>query len=127
VASCDNQLTVYLNGERVAEGKSWESPAFAEVTAKIKRGRNVLAVVAKNEGGAAGLLVRLVFEPRTIPIDPVVTDASWRASEAPGQGWQSAGFDDANWAAAQVVGELGDAPWAKVNEKTLLAAIQRRE
>src|SRR3954453_18613055 len=39
VASCDDSMTIYLNGERVAEGKSWETPTFAEVTERIKRGR----------------------------------------------------------------------------------------
>ena len=127
VASCDNQMTVFVNGERVAESKTWDTPTFASVSEKIKRGRNVLSVVARNQGGAAGLLVRLTFEHRKAPIAPVVTDASWRVSKAASKGWQAAGFDDEAWAPAQVVANLGDAPWSGVNEKTLLAAVQRHE
>src|SRR5262249_15228917 len=44
IGSCDNRMIVYLNGERVAEGKQWTTPSFAEVTSRIRRGRNVLAV-----------------------------------------------------------------------------------
>src|SRR5207253_2270621 len=66
--ACDNQMTVFLNGERVAVGKSWETPTFADLTGRIKPGRNVLAIEAKNQDGAAGLLLRLVLEHRRQPI-----------------------------------------------------------
>jgi putative heme-binding domain-containing protein len=125
--SCDNRMIVYLNGERVGESGAWETPMSVDVTTRVKRGRNVLAIQARNEGGAAGLLVRLAFEPRREPIAAVVTDASWRTSEGAGQGWRAADFDDARWPGASVVGNLGDAPWAQINAKTLLAAGQRRE
>jgi len=47
-------------------------------------------------------IVRLTFEHRKAPIDPVVTDASWRASETAEEGWQTAGFKDASWDAARL-------------------------
>jgi putative heme-binding domain-containing protein len=125
--ACDNRMTVFLNGQRVAVGRSWETPTVADVTGRIQRGRNVLAVEAHNEGGPAGLLLQLVFEHRRQPVAPVLTDASWRAREDPEPAWRTADFDDRHWAPARVVAALGDAPWGRITAKTLLAASQRRE
>jgi putative heme-binding domain-containing protein len=127
IGSCDNRMTVYLNGERVAEGKAWETPTLADVTRQLKRGRNVLAVEARNNGGAAGLLLRLSFETRRQPLAPVVTDASWVTSETPCQAWQAAVYNDSTWSAASVVGTLGGAPWNPINAQALAQASQRRE
>jgi putative heme-binding domain-containing protein len=124
--SCDNRMTVFLNGDRVVEGKEWVNPTAVDLTGRVRRGRNVLAVEAHNEGGLAGLLLRLAFEGRR-PVAPVFTDASWRVSERAGPGWQAADFNDSAWTAPVVIAALGEAPWQQVNEKSLLAAIQSRE
>ena len=125
MGSCDNRMTIYLNGERVAEGKEWETPTFADVTRHVKRGRNILAVEAKNDGGSAGLLLRLVFETGRRPVAPIVTDGSWLTSETPVQAWQAAAYNDSTWSAAKVVGTLGGPPWNLINAKTLAQAAQR--
>jgi putative heme-binding domain-containing protein len=127
VGACDNRMTVYLNGERVAEGKDWQTPTFADVTKQVKRGRNILAVEAKNEGGSAGLLLRLVFESNRKPLASVVTDGSWLTSETPVQAWQAPGYNDSTWSAARVVGTLGGGPWTAVNAQSLAQAAHRRE
>jgi putative heme-binding domain-containing protein len=126
--TCDNSMTVYFNGQRVGEGREWETPVSIDLTDQIRRGPNVVAVEAKNQGGAAGLLLRLTFEHRRKPVDPVVTDASWRASGTAERAWEEPGFDDQGWSAARVVASIGDAPWARINDRSLLAAQkQNRE
>ena len=80
---------IWINGERVADGKAWQIPTFAEVTRQIRRGKNVLAVEARNERGRAGLLLRLDFEHRKTPVAPVLTDASWRVSKTAADGWRA--------------------------------------
>jgi putative heme-binding domain-containing protein len=127
IGSCDNQMIVYINGERAAEGKAWQTPTFAEVTRRIRRGRNVVAVEAKNERGRAGLLLRLDFEQRRAPVGPVLTDGSWRASTKAAEGWRAAGFDDSAWSKATVVGALGAAPWNTINARVLKEAVQHHE
>jgi putative heme-binding domain-containing protein len=127
IGSCDNQMIVSINGERVADGKAWQTPTFAEVTRQIRRGKNVLAVEARNERGRAGLLLRLDFEHRKTPVAPVLTDASWRVSNAAADGWRAAGFDDSQWSTAAVVGALGSAPWNSINARVLKEAVQRHE
>lgn len=43
----------------------------------------------------------------------IVTDASWKMSEAAGEGWQEPGFDDAKWsvATAHPLSAFGDGSW----------------
>jgi putative heme-binding domain-containing protein len=127
VGSCDNQMTIYLNGERVTASKQWETATFADVTKRVRRGRNVLAVEARNQNGPAGLLLRLDFEHRRTPVAPVLTDTSWRVSRSAAAGWSAAGFDDSRWATASVVAALGGAPWTAINAQALKAALQRHE
>lgn len=124
--TCDNQMTVYINGKEVLASDSWENPVFRDVTEHFKNpvaaGKavpNVIAVKAHNTEGAAGLVVRLVLEFGKKDTQVVVTDTSWRASEKADKGWDTVGYDDRNWTPATVVGKLGGAPWAKVNEAVL--------
>ena len=114
VGSCDNQMTIYLNGERVAEGKDWQTPTFADVTthdhARAERagGRG-----EERRRTAPACSCASAFESNRKPLAPVVTDGSWRLSEASSKGWQAAGFNASAWAAATVVGALGAAPWSR--------------
>ncbi len=116
--TCDNAMEVFVNGESIAQSDAWETPIAANAGRLLKAGANVIAVRARNTGGPAGLVLRLTVKGRP----PVVTDATWRASEKATKGWTSADFDDAAWAQATVVGKLGGAPWNAVDAKALAAA-----
>jgi putative heme-binding domain-containing protein len=131
-AACDNVMSLLIDGKPVAEGQDWGAPVFRDVTDAFRGrsgggGRHVLAARCRNEGGPAGLLVRLVFESRGAGPVAVVTDGSWRASERAGEGWSGVDFDDKSWARATVVGELGGPPWTSVTEAALAAAARQRE
>ena len=86
--TCDNEMTVYINGKEVLKSDSWESPVFRDVTDHFRsprkgdpESRNVIAVKAQNHGGAAGLLLRITFDSPKRESQTVVTDNKWRASE----------------------------------------------
>jgi len=124
--TCDNQMTVYINGKEAIASDSWETPIFREVTDLLKtpgKGeepiRNVIAVKAHNTEGPAGLVLRLVLEAPKKEAAVIGTDGSWRVSENVGKSWMTAGFDDSAWASAAVVGKLGGAPWVKITEASL--------
>ncbi|HEY1377953.1 MAG TPA: hypothetical protein VGF55_14225, partial [Gemmataceae bacterium] len=129
-AAGDDRVTVYLDGKEVADSKDWSKPAFKDVTAdlggesnpRIRGGRHVLAVKGYNGRGKAGMLVRLVVESADGEPVAVVTDETWRAADREAPGWKGLDFDDKSWAAATVVGNLGDRPWARLTDKTLTAA-----
>src|ERR1041384_3990761 len=79
IATADDSLEVFVNGQSVLKNSHWPTPLKADVTAKINSGQNVLALRALNKGSsAAGVLARLHIKTdkgTTI----IVTDASWKA------------------------------------------------
>ncbi|MBI3878776.1 MAG: c-type cytochrome [Verrucomicrobia bacterium] len=114
VATADDKLEVFLNGERVLQNSAWQNPAKADLTTKLVGGLNVLAIRAENRGSsAAGALAKLEItsnKGKTV----IVTDASWKASAKEEANWNRAGFGDAAWAAPKLLGKLGVAPWGNV-------------
>jgi len=75
VGTCDNHMTVLLNGAKVLSHGSWESVAAAEVARHLRQGENLLEVRARNAGGPAGLALRLELGEGQY----VVTDGAWEA------------------------------------------------
>jgi len=74
--SCDNQMTVLINGERVGVHDRWEQVVSRDVSDALHQGENLLEVRARNEGGVAGLALRLTLGDERV----IVTDASWQAA-----------------------------------------------
>jgi beta-galactosidase len=54
VGPIDDLGWVYLNGELIGTTKDWAASHRFEIGNRLKKGRNVLAIVAQNEGGAGG-------------------------------------------------------------------------
>ena len=99
------RAAVYLNGQRVASGDNWQTPARVDIRRRLRPGANELLVEGANSGGPAGLAVKLVLTPRSGHPEYVVSDESWSVSErrdAPGS--QS----------AITRGKMGDQPWGDV-------------
>jgi putative heme-binding domain-containing protein len=127
-ATCDNQMTIYINGKEVLSSAAWESPIFREVTDLVRspgKGdepvRNVIAVKAHNTDGPAGLVLRLLLESPKKEAVIVGTDGSWRVSDRAETGWQEVNFNDGSWSQATVVAQLGGGPW-KITEAALTGA-----
>ena len=127
-ATCDDQMTVFLDGKRVLESTSWETPAFVDLSGHLDldapQTRHVLAVEARNSGGSAGLLVKLDLESGWRKSSSIVSDADWQASTTAQPGWTAIDFEtDDHWQQPDVIAELGEGPWAeKVNADSLAAA-----
>ncbi|MCO6453873.1 MAG: c-type cytochrome, partial [Pirellulaceae bacterium] len=133
-ATCDNVMTVYLDGKRLLEHDDFSSPVFRDLTAAFETpsegGRHVLAVEAENVGqdNPAGLLVKLDFESGWRDAWSEVSDAGWKATaSAPPAGWRELDFKATGWQAAQVVAPLGGGPWTQITAASLAAAAPLRE
>ncbi len=48
VGTCDNELVLYVNGQKVASGVDWTKPVSADITSRLKMGDNVIAIEATN-------------------------------------------------------------------------------
>ncbi len=127
VATADDGLEVFINGESVLTGGEWSRGHRADVKARLKPGRNVVAVKAHNgDSSPAGVLVRLRVDTAGTR-QTIVSDATWKASEQGTTGWNQVTFDDASWASAQSLGKLGMQPWGNVLSGNPPAAAGRRD
>ncbi|MER5435144.1 alpha-L-rhamnosidase [Streptomyces sp. NPDC002588] len=119
--TADNVYTVSVNGVEVAhtdldtDNEDWRRPAVIDVLDRVRAGDNVIAVSATNATeGPAGLVA--VLAVRTASGEQkVVTDASWKTTNAePPSGWRESGFDDGGWPAARVAAAWGGGPWGTI-------------
>jgi putative heme-binding domain-containing protein len=107
-ATCDNKMTVYLNGQEVASSGEWQSPVEVDVQKHLKSDKNVLLAEVTNTDGVAGFVLKLV---QTMPDGDrryIVSDETWQAADKK---------DAEKWVAVSKVGKLGDAPWNNVFAK----------
>ena len=124
IATADDSLEVFVNGELAVTADSWQNGHKADVTSQLKPGANVLAIRAKNaDASPAGAIAQL-----TVTTDKgkqvIVTDASWKAAERQSKDWNKPGFDDATWAAAKSLGKVGMEPWGQVFAATVAGAAK---
>ncbi|MEZ6072731.1 MAG: c-type cytochrome [Pirellulales bacterium] len=114
VGTCDNAMAVFANDQSVLSDDDWSRPLGADVAAVLKKGPNVLAVEAKNDG-SAGLLLRLTIELADGSNQTIVTDPSWQVSTEAAKGWRSLHKPDGDWRQAVALGALGTQPWGNLD------------
>lgn len=114
LATADDGLEVFLNGERVLNAHDWNNAHKTDLTGKVKAGANVLAIRGVNaDSSPAGAIAQLTLTTEKGQ-QLVVTDASWKAADKEAKDWNQAGFDDAAWGAAKSLGKIGVEPWRNV-------------
>jgi putative heme-binding domain-containing protein len=112
-ATCDNAMTVWINGKQVAKSTEWASPVNLDILPSLNRtGKNVIAIKAENQGGGAGLVAKLELASKNGETVVIMTgDDGWKLSESDGEGWMGVGFDDSKWLKPETLHKMGDGPW----------------
>jgi len=87
--TCDNEMVVYLNGQKVSENTTWERVTIVDVTKRLIPGRNLIAVQGKNTDGIAGLILRLTINKSDGTKTIAVTDGTWKVSSSAVKGWET--------------------------------------
>ena len=105
LATCDNGMTVYLNGKEIASSNSWESAVRIDGLEKKLLDENELLIRGTNEGSLAGLAVKLVLQREVDKVDYIVSDKDWFAAKE---------RDATKSLAISVNGKMGDSPWGNV-------------
>jgi putative heme-binding domain-containing protein len=77
-ATCDNHMTVWVNGKRVAASDTWESPVTVDVSKAIKDGENTILAEVKNDGSLGGFAFSMKLEGAETTY--VISDKSWHAA-----------------------------------------------
>jgi len=112
-ATCDNKMTVYVDGvEQEVDGLSnWRKESQIPLPSDFK----VLAIKCEDVGGKVGVLASAHNEAGE---DVLVTDGSWSCSKEEEEGWTEPGFRESsdNWEAGDVIGKHGVSPWSKIGE-----------
>ncbi len=111
--TADNRFIVWLNGSRIGQGDSWERLHRFNVLRHLRNGKNTIAVQAINDGGPAGLVVRLRWTPAGKRRQELVSDGSWKTVKSAPLDWYKTDYDDAKWTKARVLGPYGRVgPWS---------------
>lgn len=129
--AADNSFDAYVNGGRrpASRGTDWNRPQVADVTDLVKSGEpNVLAIRAKNEGGAAGVLALLEITNVADEKSTIVSGKEWKIATKAPRGWnnRNAEEDPYGWSTPTVIAALGEDPWGKVGQERLAAALDVR-
>ncbi|HET6424553.1 MAG TPA: c-type cytochrome [Planctomycetaceae bacterium] len=104
-AAADNSTVLFLNGKKVGDNDSWNTPSEFDVQKFLKDGENELLAEVKNAGGPAGFLAVLTLVRPDGKVDAVITNKSWKVAES---------RDAKDWVAVRSVGKYGDQPWGEV-------------
>ena len=105
VASADDAVTLFLNGEKLGQTTAWNHPLTVNLTGRIRDGENELVAVATSAAGIAAFACRL---------DLVATDGTRRTIQTD-ESW--AGFDTATPSrpvAVKIAVPAGKAPFNNV-------------
>lgn len=120
--TADDAYVCWVNGVQVGSSTSWNEACPMDLRAKLKPGKNMLAVSVKNLGSAsspAGLAGKMKIEFSSGLPEEMATDAQWRVAEGEGQGWNEENFDDSAWSPAKVLGPTGMGPWGPIRISAL--------
>ena len=110
LATCDNELVLYVNGREVGRSADWTRPVSVEIARFLEPGENVIAVEATNwpdaehgkgtqiQGANPAAFIAWVGGFRKDrQVWGVGTDASWLWAKQAGIDWKSRAFDTAGW------------------------------
>lgn len=109
----DEGCRLLVNGVEIG-ATSGPRPKTFDLAAQLRRGRNVIAVLASNADGPAGVCARCELRDAGGGVTTIVTDASWRLFGDEVRGWDRPDYDDAKWPCATGLGALGadGLPWS---------------
>lgn len=125
IATADDSLEVFVNGRRALRGNEWARPQRADITSRLKAGRNVIAIRTRNgDSSPAGLLAQITLTTAAGKTT-LVTDSSWKGEDRELADWNQVRLDDAAWPVASSLGKLGVAPWGNVLAEAAAAAPER--
>jgi putative membrane-bound dehydrogenase-like protein len=104
--TCDNAFVLFINGKRIGSGGDWKDGKVFDLTQHLRRGKNAIAIEARNEGGPAGLVAWLVRLTKPGNHYTVLTDGTWKCSKEAPENWREVNFDDSKWLSPKVLSEF---------------------
>jgi putative heme-binding domain-containing protein len=81
-AACDNGMTIYVNGQKVASSDDFSHPEQVNIQSRLKDGENVIEAEVVNSGGPAGFVAKLAITGLDGKVRYFVTDESWKVADS---------------------------------------------
>lgn len=123
--TADNSYSLWLNGERIGAGTDWNQIDRYDLTSRLIKGKNVIAVLGQNADGAAGLMARVIVKDKDKRVIAASSGAEWKTAVQSQPMWWSLGFDDTTWKPAHQFGEFGKiGPWGNSPKVVAAASVQ---
>lgn len=120
--SVDHSYLMYLNGTKVTEGANWKKVTKIDVSAFLKPGKNIIAIVGINEGSIAnpaGLLFSMKVRYDSEEVVQIDSDTSWKSvADPPDKDWTSVDYEDTSWVEVR---NYGAANWGRLIDFTFEA------
>lgn len=116
IITCDNQWVLYVNGNMISRGNSWQQPQRINISEHLIIEQNSIAVEGVNTAdGPAGLIVKMKVVFENGEKFELISDETWVSTKKKESGWNETGFvAGESWHQAKVVGVYGSGPWGKV-------------
>lgn len=117
-ASCDNVVTVRVNGQLVLRSNEWQSATEVDVQQYVKAGENLLEAEIANEGGAAAFILKMAITGADGKVSYIVSDDSWEIAEE---------RKAKTWGKPKIVAKYGAGPWGEVLTGSGFASAPQRD
>ena len=111
--TCDNRMTLWINGKEVHSSTQWETPFRADIAKVLNPGINTFAVRAQNDGGVAAFIFKLVVDHGDGKQTIVNSDESWKSSvKKPSIDWNQTDGSNVAWTGKlKTLNRIGSSPW----------------
>lgn len=104
-ASCDNGMTIELNGKPIGESDAWEEGLIVDLSRVLLPGENDIVFRVRNSGGIAALVAKVAVIDSQGKITTVESGLDWQAAPQ--------NKPDA-FQPSKKIATYGDAPWGNV-------------
>jgi signal transduction histidine kinase len=111
LVTADNEFTLFFDGQEIGHGAEWRELFDYNLALLLSPGRHVLAVMALNPTGFAGMLFGLRIEFADGQILEIKSDANWKIVPDESRSWREMVQPSATWRPATVLGPIGTPPW----------------
>jgi alpha-L-rhamnosidase len=129
----DNECRGWLDHFDLGARNNFKTVKWNNITTRLEPGKTYLfGLTGRHEAGnknPAGVVGKLTIEFTQGEPLIIKTDDQWKVSPSLEAGWNTAEFNDAQWAAAKVLGPAGMPPWGptRVSEDRRVAARYLRK
>lgn len=118
----DDKYDLYVNGEHVYEnwettGDTWGNVQSMDLTDKVQKGQNVIAIKAYNRVSEAGVLFdgKFTLKNQTTAIVASSTEVvSSRTANDTSLDWTQVGYNDSGWTGCREYGQPPCSPWGSL-------------